>query len=187
MNKFDKLYFAALKKSAKAARTVSGGKKISSDKRWATRHNAEKSVTRRPWPIKDDWEKEILEGMARLAWSDYWASEQENKASEGKRHYEFSAGEDIYESAPPTRSPARVWAKKVAAQILRMNNVPSLTHLFNLVREKYDYPKDAESFGNDLAFEALGHGVNWTDRLKDYKKAPKRGEAFKMPHSEFYI
>lgn len=177
MNKLEKLYFNLLKTSARSARAAAGGKRIPSSERWGVKHRAEKAFTRRPWKTHGgDHDKEILDGMARLAWADYWAYREEEKGRSFSQR-------DIYEIAPKTPPGAKAWAKDVARRLLIQEKAPSLTHLFDLVVGAYGYPRDAEKFGNDLAFEALGHGINWRDRVKG--TVPPN--IIDVPHSEFYL
>lgn len=117
-------------------------------------------------------DKEILEGIPRGVWADYWALQQEEK---GKS---FS-GQDIYELAPKTPTWAKVWGKKIADEIVRLNG-RSLEGLYDMVKEA-GYPRGKETFGYHLGMQAAGHGVSWSDDVRGL-----RHDAIKIPSHEFY-
>ena len=97
---------------------------------------------------------EILLGMARGVWADYWANEQEEAG-------ESFSGQDIYEAAPDAPEWAEKWARKLASSILRLNG-DSLDSLYKKARD-VGFPKDRETFGFYLGMQAVGHGVAWDD------------------------
>lgn len=119
-------------------------------------------------------EGQILYGLIRGPWSDYWAREQE------ERGRSFS-GEDIYYVAPE-RMPldAYRWGFEVADQITKLNGC-SLKKLWELAVVR-GYPNSAEHFGVDLGLQSVGHGVGYLDDM------PASTRSFiRLPRREFYL
>ena len=117
----------------------------------------------------------IRAGIARAAFVDRWANDQEEKGRS------FS-GQDLMDVAPKkTSAAANRWAKTVAQRLIADNGVKDLTALYLHAVHKYGYPHDGARFGHDLGMQALGHGVGWDD---DVRGAPH--DAIKVPRSEFY-
>jgi hypothetical protein len=117
---------------------------------------------------------EILLGMARGVWADYWAQEQEEAG-------ESFSGQDIYAAAPDAPTWAEKWAKKLANSIIHLNGDVSLDTLFKAARQA-GFPKDRETFGFYLGMEAVGHGIHWTDNVPHSDEIPK----ILVPDYEFY-
>ena len=127
----------------------------------------------------DAIEKEILHGMARLAWAYAWGNKQE----ENGRSF---SGVDIYYVAPATPKRAKEWAKSVGTKISK-NHGKSLAQIYSIVK-RAGYSDDAEAFGGDLAHQALGTGINWTDRVRGGKGSEAREKLkIAVPDDEFYI
>jgi len=115
---------------------------------------------------------EILEGIPRGVYADWWAQEQEEK---GKS---FS-GQDITRAAPRTPGWAKKWGHEVADAIVTANH-SSLEDLYAKVKA-HGYPYDREHFGYHLGMETAGHGVSWSDDTKGLAH-----DAIKLPDREFY-
>lgn len=116
--------------------------------------------------------EEILRGMARGPWADYWACEREEQG-------ESFSGVDIYDAAPETPEWAEHWAVILCSEIAHANGV-SIAALFSIA-QKLGFARDAESFGCSLGLQAVGHGVSWADDCP-----PGSYDAIKIPHREFY-
>lgn len=112
---------------------------------------------------------EIIEAMARAMWVSEWASEMEERGTS------FS-GMDLMDVAPPTPSEAVQLAVELASDI-ESDNGMSLSELYskavNAPGRHYSEP-DPSSFGHDLAMQAMGHGVSWSDNHPRFgmKKLP---------------
>lgn len=118
---------------------------------------------------------QILRGMARGPWSDFWATEQEERG----RSF---LGQDIYEVAPERVPKGAVrWAHEVATEISRLNESKSLGELYDLAVSR-GYGRDRESFGSDLVLQVAGHGVSYCDRMP-----AGNCKLIKLPHRSFYI
>lgn len=116
---------------------------------------------------------EILAGIPRGVFADWWATEQEEKGRS------FS-GQRIDLLAPATPAWAKKWGREVAAAIVAANGGKSLTSLYQYAKG-VGYPYDAEHFGYHLGMQVAGHGVSWTDDIKSGHR-----EDIKLPYREFY-
>lgn len=122
-----------------------------------------------------DWLQTLIESAARLAWTDWWATQQEER---GRR---FPPRTELTKVAPPTPEYAKVWAGIMIGHVEAMNGAS----IYVIADRAYkaDGHRDVAGsvypgeFGSALAFMALGHGVSWFD---DHAKFP-----LKMPHMEF--
>lgn len=175
----DELYRKALKSTVKEERTKAGGRKLTGYERGTARYAAEQKFTKtlsrmkQPWPMFED-DAEILEGMARGVYADAWATRQEERGR-------YISG-NVYDEAPATPSKAKTWAKRTAAEILKLN--PQYENLYTMyeVAQEKGYSRDPEHFGYHLGMQSVGHGVGWSD------DAPKgRHDDFKLPYTEFYL
>ena len=122
-------------------------------------------------------DKEVIKGMARGPWANYWASKQEEKGRS------FS-GIDVYEAASATPLWAKKWAKKVADEIVRLNDKWGKTSIggyANSIRHCFKTPPDYEKIGFWLGCQAAGIGISWTDDLPN-----KPPFTLKIPRIEFY-
>jgi hypothetical protein len=127
---------------------------------------------------REKHDPEIIEGMARGNWADYWARKREEKG-------ESFSQMDIYELAPKTSPLALAWARRAAGDVVQMNAGRSLDALYEQATA-LGYPHDKERFGIDLGLQIAGHGVSYTDRLPSSSWRQAR-EAIKLPHREFYL
>lgn len=116
----------------------------------------------------------IIEAMARTLFVDAWASAMEER---GETH--GWAGQDLMDLAPETSSEAKAAAAKLAAEFVALNG-KSLTDLLEAAAaadgDAALNPSYVESFGHNLAMQAIGHGVSWFD---DHAKFP-----IEFPRSE---
>lgn len=103
----------------------------------------------------------IIEAMARTLFVDAWASAMEER---GETH--GWAGQDLMDLAPETSSEAKAAAAKLAAEFVALNG-KSLTDLLEAAAaadgDAALNPSYVESFGHNLAMQAIGHGVSWFD------------------------
>lgn len=116
----------------------------------------------------------IIEAMARTLFVDAWAFAMEER---GETH--GWAGQDLMDLAPETSSEAKAAAAKLAAEFVALNG-KSLTDLLEAAAaadgDAALNPSYVESFGHNLAMQAIGHGVSWFD---DHAKFP-----IEFPRSE---
>jgi hypothetical protein len=120
---------------------------------------------------KNPHNNEILYGMAKGPWADYWARAQEEKGRS------FS-GENIYDLCPEPPKWAKSWARKVADEIVKLNDGLSLATLFLAAREA-GFNKSREDFGFYLGCQSAGMGISWDDDLSTDMK-------IELPFREFY-
>lgn len=124
----------------------------------------------------------ILESMARAAFVQWYASEEE----EAGRN--IPPGEDWMDHAPETSEEAKKWASDTLEVIEQSHQTPAEMLLLRAIRadnglqdtsgKQYSFERYVDLFGHYLAMEALGHGVSWFD---DH-------EVFDMdiPYRDFY-
>jgi hypothetical protein len=121
-------------------------------------------------------DSEILEGIPRGVWADFWAQEQEEKGRS------FS-GQEITSLAPKTPAWAKQWAREVADEIVKLNG-KSLQDLYAMVANREltkPFPYARDQFGLLLGMETVGHGISWLD---DTRGLPE--DAIKLPSRQFY-
>lgn len=99
--------------------------------------------------------QEILDGIAKGPWANYWAEKQEEKGRS------FS-GVNISDVAPKPPGWAHTWARKLADAIVDANQA-SLEALYMVAVSVGGYPHDEEAFGFHLGMQAVGSGLHWTD------------------------
>jgi hypothetical protein len=91
------------------------------------------------------------------------------------------SGQEIYGQAPNPPSSAMFWADDIAAQLLHLNRMQSLTALFAKATS-LGFDKSPEDFGALLGCQAAGHGISWADDL-----APGSYDQIDVPSREFYV
>ena len=123
---------------------------------------------------KNPHDREILYGMAKGPWADFWASRQEEK---GKS---FSQ-QDIYGLCPEPPHAAKAWAREIADRIVEMNGGLSLGALYLAARHD-GFSHSREEFGFYLGCQASGMGISWDDDL-----TPDSELKIEVPQREFYI
>jgi hypothetical protein len=116
-------------------------------------------------------EADILYGMAKGPWASFWADREEEK---GKS---FSQ-QNIYDLCPKPPAKAKAWAKKLALEIITLNN-SSLTDMLTVAQGE-GFKGDPEEFGFYLGCQASGMGIAWDDDCSTNVK-------FKIPQREFYV
>jgi hypothetical protein len=127
-------------------------------------------------PSRRRHDPEILHGLTRALWSDYWAQQQE------ERGRSFS-GQDIYDVAPRAPRWAQQQGRAIADGIVEANGGRSLAELYEVARS-YGFSRGGkEGFGSDLGLQSVGHGVSWTDNIP---YDPGAASAIRIPHAEFY-
>lgn len=125
---------------------------------------------------------EIVEGMAEIFWGDGWATHAEEHRCAN------ISGEEITEIMP--QIPARIYAfcERVMGKIEQANGTNEFallyaaltadgknpSELFEKNRDEFD--RLANEFGNGLAYMAMGSGVSWFD---DHEKFD-----LEVPHCE---
>lgn len=124
--------------------------------------------------LSNNWDQEILDGMARAMFVTTWAHEQEEKGRS------FS-GKDLMDVAPATSRDAKWAAIHLANHIIARNKVEHLTDLYARALAAGGRG-DAKTFGHYVAMEAMGHGVSWFDNnpefdidIPDYEYYPGLG------------
>lgn len=111
---------------------------------------------------------EIIEAMARTAFVDHWANEQEEKG----RSFSQQRIED--EAPKNTPSRAREWAIGAATKIGCANNVHWTDDPYWIMQFMYNQAVEAggradpEKFGHYVAMQAQGQGVRWTDNNSEF-------------------
>ena len=125
-------------------------------------------------PKKTIHDEEILYGMAKGPWADFWALREEKRG----QHF---GGMNIYDICPEPPAKAKAWARKIADQIVRMNEGLSLEALYLAARHD-GFSEDREDFGFHLGCQASGMGIRWDDNL-----TPNVELEIKVPYNEFYI
>jgi len=135
-----------------------------------------------------DWneQEEILDGMARAFWVQWYANATERlflaegppwlppTMPDGDEWPTASGGEDWMDVAPATPLSAIKAAAKLWGAVVHDNAVPALSAV--LARPEVD--SALELFGHYLAMEALGHGVGWSDSHDDH--------GLKLPYADFW-
>ena len=124
-----------------------------------------------PGNSRNPHDKEILHGMAKGPWADHWAQAQEEKGRS------FS-GQNIYDLCPEPPRTAQRWARKLADEIVELNEGLGLEALF-LAARNVGFDKSREDFGFCLGCEAAGMGIRWDDDLSTDLR-------IEVPHREFY-
>ena len=117
-------------------------------------------------------EVEILSGLARGPWAEYWAREQEEAG-------ESLSGVDVYDAAPPTPESAEKWARALWVRISSANGGASLEQLYQAAVGA-GFARDRESFGSSLGLQATGVGVSWDDDISGAEIE------IEVPSSEYY-
>ena len=125
-------------------------------------------------PKKINHNREILYGMAKGPWADFWAQREEEKG-------EHFSGMNIYDICPEPPRAAKAWARKIADRIVEMNEGLSLGALYLAARHD-GFSHDEEDFGFYLGCEASGMGIRWDDDL-----TPNVNLEIKVPYNEIYI
>ena len=119
-------------------------------------------------------DREILYGLAKGPWADFWANRQEEKGRS------FSQ-QNIYDICPEPPRAAKAWAQETADQIVAMNNSLSLEALYLAARHD-GFSRSREEFGFYLGCQASGMGISWDDDL-----TPNNELKIEVPQREFYI
>lgn len=122
--------------------------------------------------LSGDYDREICEAMARAMFVTDWADRMEEK---GKR---FPPRTELMDAAPKTSRDALQAARALSAEIIKLNNVKSLTDLLARALNAGGHGS-ASTFGHYLAMQAMGHGVSWYDDGN-----PEFG--LKLPYFEYY-
>jgi len=123
-------------------------------------------------PAEDDYEEEIIEGMARALWVSDWAQREEEKG------VSFS-GMELMDIAPPTPQGAEDAARLLAGGIIQANKA-SLTRLLAKASKADGDYADPEDFGHYLAMMALDTGVSWFDRHEEFPLKVPPFEAYDL-------
>lgn len=131
---------------------------------------------------KSERSKEILYGMAKGPWANFWAGRQEEKG------WRFS-GMNIYDLCPDPPRAAKTWARRVEDKIVELNEGLSLEALYLAARHD-GFSQDRENFGFYLGCEASGMGIRWDDDLVPNLRRFRLiavNLKIAVPYSEFYI
>lgn len=132
--------------------------------------------------------QQIVDSCARLLWTLWWADQcscggydYESCRTEGraeddpKKHRELGAvpGAELTEIAPPTPPDAFKKAEEILVAIVKRNKhvAPTILELYLKVAAlpgRHLKKPTPEDFGACMAFEALGHGVGWSDDHPDH-------------------
>jgi len=120
----------------------------------------------------------IRSAMARAAFLCSWADRAEERGVS-------LSGKEIEDVAPrKTSKEANAWAKYLAKALSDTNENAPLTKIYEGAMIFYGYTESPERFGHELAMEAMGHGISWTDNLP--LGVFVRGNAINLIHLEFY-
>ena len=131
--------------------------------------------------LSQSYNREIMSAMARAAFVLEWANRMEEKGRS------FS-GQELMDVAPKkTSAAAGAWARGVAKAVVAAN-APSLgvhyshdlTGLYSRAINELGYPHTPNRFGHDLAMQAMGTGVSWSDDTTAHH------ERIAIPSREFY-
>lgn len=126
--------------------------------------------------ISGDYERQIIDAMARAMFVTTWADRMEERGLGHKL-----SGQKLMDIAPKTSRDALAAAKKLAAMFAKANEGASMNDLYARalnVAGKRRGDTSPHSFGHYMAMEAMGHGVSWTDDHPEFK--------VNIPRFEYY-
>lgn len=126
--------------------------------------------------ISGDYERQIIDAMARAMFVTTWADRMEERGLGHKL-----SGQKLMDIAPKTSRDALAAAKKLAAMFAKANEGASMNDLYARalnVAGKRRGDTSPHSFGHYMAMEAMGHGVSWTDDHPEFK--------VNIPYFEYY-
>lgn len=126
--------------------------------------------------ISGDYERQIIDAMARAMFVTTWADRMEERGLGHKL-----SGQDLMDVAPKTSRDALAAAKKLAAMFAEANEGASMNDLYARalnVAGAHKGDTSPHSFGHYMAMEAMGHGVSWTDDHPEFK--------VNIPYFEYY-
>lgn len=134
--------------------------------------------------------QDIIEGIARALYVVAYCDFIERASQDGEDVSDLpsaSMGEDWMDVTPDTSESAKALARDLAKSIEELNG-DDLDELYAQAQTRCEMQEhrcylglihDAHSFGHDLALEALGTGVSWSDRHADH--------GLRIPRTEFHI